>query len=62
MSSRLILRWEIDGKLQRDSRMWIPRGDRGVRLYDLAHRLLGTLHGITDVKFVELDALQEDTR
>ncbi len=56
--SRLILRWEIDGEVHRDSRMWIPEGENGSRIYEMAHRLVGTLVGIEDVTY--LDALTEE--
>ena len=55
MTSRLILRWEIDGKLQRDIRMWIPEGDAGIRLYDLAQKLLGVMVGLNDVEYADLE-------
>ena len=59
MTSRLILRWEIDRKLQREIRMWIPEGDAGVRLYGLAQKLLGVLVGLTDVEYADLEESSE---
>ena len=56
--SRLILRWEIDGEVHRDSRMWIPEGENGGRIYEIAHRLVGALVGIEDVTYS--DALTEE--
>ena len=55
MSSRLILKWDIDGDTVRHVRMWIPEGERGVRLFDLAHKLVGVLVGIKDVTYTEGD-------
>ena len=56
MSSRLILKWDVDGDTVRHVRMWIPEGERGVRLFDLAHKLLGVLVGITDVEYRQEDS------
>ena len=60
MTSRLILRWEIDGKLQRDIRMWIPEGDAGIRLYDLAQKLLGVMVGLNDVEYADLEGTDNE--
>jgi len=60
MSSRLILRWVIDGTTRRDVRMWIPEGDNGARIYDLAHRLLGVLVGISDVEYLAQELAEEN--
>ena len=55
MSSRLVVKLEIDGGTHRHIRSWLPDGDAGFRLFDFFIRLLNAIHELEDVQWREAD-------